>query len=155
MIIQNIMTGNTSDLEHPKPPLLLSIFSMKCPRCRRGPVFKHKNPYKKLSGNYMLDTYDDCVCCGQWYRIEPGFWLGTSYVSYGIMVFVSVVTFLLWWLFVGIWPEDWRLVGWLVFNSALIISLQPYVMRLSRIIFLYLIIKYDPKYDQRPPKRIL
>lgn len=140
---------------HPKPSLILSIFSMKCPRCRRGPVFKNKNPYKNLSRGRTLESYDDCICCGQWYLIEPGFWLGTSYVSYALMVFASAVSFLLWWLIVGIGPEDWKLVTWLIVNSVLVVGLQPYVMRLSRILFLYMFVKYDPLYDQRPPKRIL
>lgn len=143
-----------SEMKHPKPPFLWSLLALKCPRCRRGPVFKHKNPYKKLNLNYMLESYDDCVCCGQWYRIEPGIWFGTSYVSYVLMVIISAVSFGLWWLTIGWGPQNWKLISWLVINGLLLLALQPFMMRLSRIIFLSIFVKYDPLYDERPPRRI-
>lgn len=102
----------------------------------------------------MLDTYDDCVCCGQWYRIEPGIWFGTSYVSYILMVTISALTFTIWWIIAGLGPENWKIVAWLLANGALLIALQPMTMRLSRVIFLSIFVKYDPYYDERPPKRI-
>lgn len=141
-------------VNQPKPSFLWSLLTLRCPRCRRGPVFKHKNPYKKLNLDYMLESYDDCVCCGQWYRLEPGFWFGTSYVSYVLMVATSAVSFLMWWLIIGIAPQTWKLVSWLVFNALILFALQPYTMRLSRIIFLSMFVKYDPYYDKRPPRRI-
>lgn len=102
----------------------------------------------------MLDSYDDCVCCGQWYRLEPGFWFGTSYVSYTLMIILSACTFLLWWLVVGLGPQDWKLFGWLIFNAIILLSVQPYTMRLSRIIFLSFFVKYDPYFDERPPQEL-
>lgn len=151
-IIDQAISGH--GIRHPKPPLLWSLLNLRCPRCRRGPVFRHKNPYKSLSMNYMLDTYDDCVCCGQWYSIEPGIWFGTSYVSYGLMVLASGITLFFWWLTIGLGPQNWKLVAWLISNGIVLLVLQPFMMRLSRIIVLSIFIKYDPLYDERPPKRI-
>lgn len=140
--------------EHPKPPFLRSLLTLKCPRCRRGPVFKHKNAYKRLNVNYWLDSYEDCVCCGLVYKQEPGFWFGTSYVSYTLMVLVSAGSFSLWWLTIGINLEDMRIFYWLIFNAILLFAIQPYMMRLSRIVFLTLFVKYDPHFDKEPPKKI-
>lgn len=102
----------------------------------------------------MLESYDDCVCCGLEYKQEPGFWFGTSYVSYALMVTLSAISFFLWWLVIGFGWNDTRLLLWLIFNAVLLFSVQPYVMRLSRIVFLSLFVKYDTHYDEAPPTRL-
>ena len=103
----------------------------------------------------MLDSYEDCVCCGQKFKLEPGFWFGTSYVSYGIMVFVSAVSFILWWLLIGFSGNDYLLPGWLTTNALLLFLLQPLVMRLSRILFLGFFIHYSDHFDEEEPRNSL
>lgn len=142
--------------EHnPKPSLLWSFFTLRCPRCRRGPMFKHKNPYKKLDIGYMLESYTYCPVCGQKFKLEPGFWFGTSYVSYGIMVFVSAITFFLWWLIIGFAGNDYLIIYWLIANALIIFLLQPVVMRWSRLLFLSFFIRYNELYDEEPPENTL
>ena len=99
----------------------------------------------------MLDSYDDCVVCGQKFKLEPGFWFGTSYVSYGIMVSVSGISFLLWWLIIGFSGNDYLLAYWLGSNALLLFLLQPTVMRLSRILFLGFFIHYSDHFDEEEP----
>lgn len=149
-------TKSTMDQEQkPKPSIIWSILTMRCPRCRRGSMFKNKNPYKKFSINYMLDSYTYCPVCGQKFKLEPGFWFGTSYVSYGIMVFISAITFFLWWLIIGFSGNDYLLVYWIIANAVVIFLLQPYVMRLSRLLFLGFFIRYNPNFDEEPPENTL
>ncbi|HXS59063.1 MAG TPA: hypothetical protein VN726_23225 [Hanamia sp.] len=137
--------------ERPEPNLLWSVFSMHCPRCRRGDMFKTKNAYKKLTLRHIFDMYETCPVCKQEFNLEPGFWYGTGYVSYGIVVLFSAISFLVWWLFIGISIHDNRVVAWVIGNSVLILLSQPWLMRLSRVVYLYLFVKYNKNYDKDPP----
>lgn len=131
----------------PEPNHLWSLLTMRCPRCRRGDMFLNKNPYKKFGLNYMLDMHSHCPVCGQKYELELGFWYGTGYVSYGLTVGMSIFTFLLWWLTIGISVDDARLTYYLIFNGILVIVLQPWLMRLSRVLFINMFVKYSDNYD--------
>lgn len=132
----------------PKPNYFWSLFTARCPRCRRGNMFKNKNPYKKLGLNYILDMYDHCPVCHQKFELEPGFWYGTGYVSYALAVAFSVFTFLVWWLIIGISVNDNRVLYWLIFNGVSLAILQPWLMRLSRVIYLNFFVKYNENYEQ-------
>lgn len=102
----------------------------------------------------MLDSFKCCPVCDQEYKQEPGFWFGTSYVSYGLMVIVSAISFGFWWLIIGMSLDDYRLFYWLVANTVLLFVLQPYMMRLSRVVFLSFFVKYDPHFIEDPPKKL-
>ena len=132
----------------PRPGYLWSMFHLKCPRCRRGDLFLHANPYRKISTDYVLGMYKECPVCHQRFYLEPGFWFGTTYVSYAITVVFSGFTCLLWWLILGFSLTDNRLTYWLIANGILIIVLLPVFMRLSRWIFLNLFVRYNENYDK-------
>ena len=133
-------------MQIPKPSLLWSILTMCCPRCRRGSMFKNNNPYKKLSLKYIFDMYDHCPVCKQKFDLEVGFWYGTGYVSYFLVVFLSGFTFIVWWMAIGISTDDNRIFYWLILNTILIVALQPWLMRLSRAVYIYLFISYDENF---------
>ncbi len=125
---------------------------MKCPRCRRGPMFKNNNVYKSLKLSHTFDMYDECPHCLQKYELETGFWYGTGYVSYALTVGLSVATFIAWWVIIGVSINDNRIFYWLGFNILLIVLLQPWLMRLSRVVYLYLFVKYDKNYKTNSPR---
>ena len=131
----------------PKPNFLWSVLTMRCPRCRRGDMFMHPNPYKKLRLSYILDMHDHCPVCRQKFDLEPGFWYGTGYVSYALAVAISGITFIAWWIIIGISTEDNRIFGWLIFNSVLLVVVQPWLMRLSRVVYLLFFVKYNENYE--------
>ncbi|MEP6712822.1 MAG: DUF983 domain-containing protein [Ferruginibacter sp.] len=137
----------------PKPNSLWSIFAMRCPRCRKGPMFKDNNPYKKLSLTHIFDMDDNCPVCGQKYDMEPGFWYGTGYVSYALAVALSVSTFLAWWVLIGISTDDNRIFWWLGINALLLVVLQPWLMRLSRVIYIRFFVSYDEEYEHSNPTK--
>lgn len=87
-----------------------------------------------------------CQECGQPFLLEVGFWYGTGYVSYALAFIMSVISFLLWWLIVGISTQDNRFFWWMGSNAAMLIVLQPWIMRLSRVIWLYFFVRYDEDY---------
>lgn len=125
---------------------------MKCPRCRRGPMFNDSNPYKRLSLSHIFDMPETCPVCQQKYEMETGFWYGTGYVSYALAVAISVTTFIAWLVLIGVSVSDARIFAWLGSNILLLIIIQPWLMRLSRVIYLYFFVKYNDHYDSSKPK---
>jgi hypothetical protein len=96
----------------------------------------------------MLDMHDNCPVCNQRFDMhEPGFWYGTGYVSYALAVAISAITFVAWWVLIGISFGDNRIFYWLIVNSVLLILLQPWLMRISRVVYLYFFVKYDAHYE--------
>ncbi len=135
----------------PAPNFWWSIFRMKCPRCRRGSMFNHSNPFKKLKLSYIFDMPEKCPECSQRYDLEQGFWYGTGYVSYALAAAISAGSFIFWWMLIGVSTDDNRVFYWLAFNSVLLIVVQPWLMRLSRVIYLYFFVRYDENYKQTAP----
>ena len=131
------------------PNYFLSLFSMKCTRCRRGKLFRSNNPWKRKETFNMNET---CPVCQQKFDMEPGFWYGTAYVSYVLTVAFSVTTFIAWWVIIGLSTEDYRVFWWLGTNGILLIVLQPWIIRLSRTMWLSFFVKYDKDYKTNPPK---
>ena len=135
-----------------RPNYFWSMLGMKCPRCRTGKMFKDNNPYKKLSLQHIFDMHEYCPTCQQKYDMEVGFWYGTGYVSYALAVAISVTTFVAWWVLIGISTDDNRIFYWLGTNSILLLLLQPWLMRLSRVIYIRFFVKYDPEFNATQPK---
>ena len=136
----------------PTPNYFWSILSMRCPRCRRGPMYKDPNAYRKLSLKHISDMPEHCPVCKQKYDMEPGFWYGTGYVSYALAVAVSVASFIAWWVLIGVSVSDNRVMWWFISNSVLLIVAQPWLMRLSRVIYIRFFVSYDPDYERNLPQ---
>ncbi|MEO5984776.1 MAG: DUF983 domain-containing protein [Ferruginibacter sp.] len=137
--------------KRPVPGYLWSILTMRCPRCRTGPMFTHTNPYKKLSLKYIFDMPVKCMVCSQKFDLEPGFWYGTGYVSYALAVALSVATFIAWYVLFGVSTDDNRIFYWLIVNAIILIILQPWIMRLSRSIYIRFFVSYDDDYHVSKP----
>jgi len=99
-----------------------------------------------------MKMYERCPLCGQATDLEVGFYYGTGYVSYAITVALSVVTFFMWWAFIGISVNDNSVFWWLGCNSFLLIVLQPVLMRFSRTLWLSWFVKYDPNWEKEKPQ---
>jgi uncharacterized protein (DUF983 family) len=137
----------------PTPNSLWSIFTNKCPRCRRGDMFKNKSGYSKLSLKHIFAMPEKCGICKQQFDMETGFWVGTSYVSYALTVAISVATFVAWFVLIGFGLEDKRIYWWLGLNAVFLLLLQPWLMRLSRVLYIRFFIGYDKDFDINPPKK--
>ena len=122
-----------------------SVIGCRCPRCREGKLFKYPLNIKLKN---VLKMNKECPVCGQPTDIEVGFYYGTSFVSYGLTVFLSVITFVAWFLTIGISVYDNRFVYWLIFNAVFLICLQPWLMRLSRSFWISWFVKYDPDWKE-------
>ncbi len=134
-----------------KPNYLWSIVTMKCPRCRRGPMFKDNNPYKKLSLKHIFDMPAQCPVCNQKYDLENGFWFGTGYVSYALAVALLVTSGVAWYVLIGFSTEDNRIFWWMGLNIVFLIVLQPWLMRISRVLYIRFFVHYDNDFEKHKP----
>ena len=132
-----------------KPNYWWSLLTFKCPRCRRGSMFTQPNPWKLRE---TLKMPEKCPECGQPFTLEVGFWYGTGYVSYALTVAMTAATLIAWWVLIGFSTKDNRFFWWLGINSVLLIVLQPWIMRLSRVIYLYFFVRYKENYKEEDVK---
>jgi len=96
----------------------------------------------------------NCQLCGQPTEKEVGFYYGTGYVSYAVAVAVSVSTLVAWYVIIGMSTSDNRFFYWLGFNAILLIVLQPWLMRLSRSLWISWFVKYDPDWKEHQPEDV-
>ena len=114
---------------------LYSIFRMKCPSCQEGEFFT-SHPYNlKNAGN----IHEHCPKCGLKYEMEPGFYQGAMYASYGLGVALFVT---LWVSFNLFFPSlSTGVQVTIVAVSSLVLT--PYMYALSKIIWANLFIKFE------------
>jgi len=128
-----------------KPNVVVSVLQNKCPRCRRGKLYQYSNAYDLKR---FMKMNDQCPVCGQPFDMEPGFYYGTSYVSYALTLAISGATFVAWWLTIQFSLYDNRLFWWLVTNALLLVLLQPPIMRIARTIWLYCFVYYSKDWEK-------
>jgi uncharacterized protein (DUF983 family) len=122
--------------------LLISVLQNRCPACREGKIFKSDSSYNL---KHFTEMNDHCPVCGEDLEREIGFYYGTGYVSYALTIALSVATFIAWWVIIGFSLYDNRMFWWLGINAALLLILQPPIMRLSRTIWLTFFVRYRPE----------
>lgn len=125
--------------------MLASILGMKCPNCRKGNMFI--NPSIFPLGK-MMDMPDRCAVCGQKMELEPGFYYGTGYVSYGMSIALSIFNFIWFALFVGISFRDNSIFWYMGINVFMVLLLQPWIMRYSRVLYLNMFVKYGSQEEK-------
>jgi uncharacterized protein (DUF983 family) len=117
---------------------MYSIMRSKCPHCQEGDFFKNKG-FKGLG-----DVPDHCASCGEGLQLEPGFYYGAMYISYGMGVVLLVSV---WVAFAVLAPDiDTYIVVLSIFGALLLFGWKIY--KLSRIIWANMFFKY--KGNQQP-----
>ncbi|MCT8340585.1 DUF983 domain-containing protein [Flavobacteriaceae bacterium TK19130] len=116
---------------------LYSIFTGTCPVCHTGKMYKNRNPYILTE---TLKMHERCSHCNTKFKIEPSFFYGAMYVSYGLGVAIAIAAFIIAYFFMGL---D-RLTTFFVIMGTLIVML-PIILRLSRNIWINFFFKYDPQ----------
>ncbi|MEL6303878.1 MAG: DUF983 domain-containing protein [Bacteroidota bacterium] len=116
---------------------LYSILTGTCPRCHEESMYVNKNPY--ALGD-LFKMHERCSHCGLKYKIEPSFFYGSMYVSYGVGVAFAVAAFVISFLMLGL-----SLVNTFIAIVATLILFMPIIIRLSRNIWINLFVKYEPE----------
>jgi hypothetical protein len=90
----------------------------------------------------LLKMPERCSVCGQKMELEVGFYYGTGYVSYGLTVGLLGMCFVAYWLIFGLSYKDYSVFYALGSSVAIVLLLQPWLMRMSRVLYLYMFVKY-------------
>ena len=115
-----------------------NIFLLKCPRCEEGDLFEGS----AYSFKNIINMPHHCAKCKQPFFLEPGFYYGAMYISYGINVFVGgIFFFLAWWLIWGFGVDE--IVSGAFVMTGVLLLIFPYSLRLSRSIWLRMFYKDD------------
>lgn len=114
---------------------LYSIFTSTCPVCQEGDMYVENNPYKISK---LMEMHENCSNCGKKFKIEPSFFFGAMYVSYGVGVAIAIVAFIISYFFVGL---D-RNYSFLVIILTLAV-LFPLIVRISRNIWINFFVPFD------------
>lgn len=114
---------------------LYSILFGTCPKCHEESMYTTKNPYILAD---TLHINDSCSNCGFKYRIEPSFFYGSMYVSYGVGVAFAVAAFI-----VSHVLFSSSLVTAFISIIAILILAMPIIMRVSRNIWINMFVNYD------------
>lgn len=114
---------------------MAGILSMRCPRCREGKMF----PEHTLYSRQFMKMHDHCPCCGQSFTPEPAYYFGAMFVSYAL----NAAYFIALWVALYILMDDipdYLIIGGTI---ALVIGLLPVTFRLSRVLWIYIFVRYE------------
>lgn len=113
---------------------LYSILTGTCPVCQEESMYKEPNPYKLLK---IFKMHERCSHCHTKYKIEPSFFFGAMYVSYGLGVAIAVAAFIVVHLFFG-----GGLMATFIGIIGTLIVLMPIIIRVSRNIWINIFLNY-------------
>ena len=92
--------------------------------------------------NKLLEMPERCPVCGQKMELEVGFYYGTGYVSYALTVGLIGACFIAYWVILGLSYKDYSIFYALGSSVAIALLMQPWLMRISRVLYLYMFVKY-------------
>ncbi|RYD58362.1 MAG: DUF983 domain-containing protein [Sphingobacteriales bacterium] len=121
-----------SKVSESKPSLIISLFRMKCPVCRKGDVFVNKRIFPLGS---CVKMRNNCNNCGERLIYETNNGPG---INYALTVMIFFLNILWYWPIFGMSYKDNSVYYFLVTSIVVVILLQPWLMRFSRIVYLYL-----------------
>ena len=119
---------------------LYSIITGYCPKCHNESMYSNPNPY---AFGQTLDINEKCSHCGTRYRMEPSFFYGSMYVSYGVGVAFAIAAFVISFVIFDSTP----LTAFIAIVITLV-ALGPIIMRLSRNIWINMFMSYDKGLDK-------
>lgn len=118
---------------------LNSILTGSCPRCQNESMYKDSN---LLHLSSIIKMNEKCSHCGLKYEIEPSFFYGAMYVSYGLNVAIGILTFLI------VFQFDRNMLTSFIAIIIVLIILFPLVVRWSRNIYINIFVSYNPEIKQ-------
>jgi len=119
------------------PSFIAGLLTEKCPNCREGQVFVQKGVFPLKT---LLKINDHCPVCGQKLVHERNNGGGINYALTMMLFFLNLLWY---WPIFGMSYLDNSIFYYLATSCAVVILVQPWLMRLSRMIYLYLFIGYQ------------
>jgi len=112
-----------------------------CPKCHEESMYLDANPFNIMK---IYAMHEKCSHCKLVYQIEPSFFFGAMFVSYGLGVLIGIFTFLL---------------SYFVFHAnlktsfiAIVVALilcNTLIMRWSRNIWINIFVHYDKNWAEK------
>ena len=118
---------------------LNSILTGTCPRCQKESMYVDNN---LLHLNNIIKMNEKCSHCGLKYQIEPSFFYGAMYVSYGLNVAIGILTFII------VFQFDRSVLTSFISIILVLILAFPLVLRWSRNIYINMFVSYNPEIKQ-------
>ena len=120
---------------------LYSILTGSCPKCHEESMYVNKNAYVISD---TLKMHERCSNCNTKYKIEPSFFYGSMYVSYGVGIAFGVAAFIISYVFLGTNINT----AFISIIVTLIVFL-PIILRLSRNIWINLFMHFDKRLSKK------
>jgi uncharacterized protein (DUF983 family) len=114
-----------------RPSLIPAMLMMKCPNCRKGDMFVNKHIFPLAT---CVRMNQHCPNCGQQLVFETNNGPGINYALTMIIYMLNIVWY---WPIFGISYKDNSVFYFLITTTVVVIVLQPWLMRISRVIYLY------------------
>ena len=115
-----------------------------CPKCHEESMYLDANPFNIMKIYAMHET---CSHCKQVYKIEPSFFFGAMFVSYGLGVLIGIITFLL-----SLYVFHANLKTSFIAIIVALILCNTLIMRLSRNIWINIFVHFDKNLEENLPK---
>ncbi len=119
-----------------KPFVLTSLFRKRCPSCRKGRVFANRSIFPL---GKMVAMVPNCEVCGQKMVEEQNNGGG---INYALTVIMYIVNGVWYGIFVGFSYKDRSVETFLVVSTVIVLLMQPWLMRMSRMLYLYFYVPY-------------
>lgn len=119
-----------------KLTILEGLFRMKCPNCRRGNVFVNKSIFPLTK---TMKMENNCPVCQQKLISESNNGGG---INYALTVMLFFLNLLWYWPIFGMSYKDNSIFYYLFTSIFVVVLAQPWLMRLSRMLYLYMYIPY-------------
>ena len=115
-----------------------------CPKCHEESMYLDTNPFNIMKIYAMHET---CSHCKQVYKIEPSFFFGSMFVSYGLGVLIGIITFL---VSHFVFQANLKM-AFISIVVALILS-NTLIMRISRNIWINIFVHFDKNWEEKLSK---
>ena len=115
-----------------------------CPKCHEESMYLDTNPFNIMKIYAMHET---CSHCKQVYKIEPSFFFGAMFVSYGLGVLIGIISFL-----VSHFVFQANLKTTFISIVVALILSNTLIMRMSRNIWINIFIHFDKNWKENLSK---
>jgi uncharacterized protein (DUF983 family) len=126
--------GNGADGQSPRS-VLLGILTKRCPRCRRGSLFR--------ALFVMNENCPDCAL--DFDRGDPGYFTGAMYFSYllaiPLIALFTLITYLA--------RPGWSVFRLVVLATIVCSPMIPWIWQYSRVLWVYFDQYFDPEEDEQ------
>jgi uncharacterized protein (DUF983 family) len=112
-----------------------------CPKCHEESMYLDTNPFNIMKIYAMHET---CSHCKQVYKIEPSFFFGAMFVSYGLGVLIGIITFL-----VSHFVFQANLKTAFISIVVTLILSNTLIMRWSRNIWINIFVHFDKNWQEK------